>query len=85
MHHSIDIFSFSSWFWLVAIILLGIITVGLIVYLVNRRKKVSSDSSRSDEEEMAEICCPYLLSERTELRAENKKLKNILGSNYRLR
>jgi hypothetical protein len=75
MHREIGAISSFSWFWPALGILLILLVIGFIIYRFTRRGQESETSTLSEDEEMAEIYCPDLLSEVIQLRAEVKKLK----------
>jgi len=75
MHRGIGVIGSGSWFWPALAILLVLLVIGFIISRVTRRGQESETSALSDEEKMAEIYCPDLLSEVIQLRAEVKKLK----------
>lgn len=77
MRHQISLIPAGSWYWPFLIIFLSLLVIGFIIYTISRRGKETDDSPLSDEEKMAEIYCPELLSEAIQLRAEVKKLKSI--------
>jgi uncharacterized integral membrane protein len=81
MHRQVEILGSGSWFWPALIIFLLLLVIGFIIYMVgrNRKNKGSVTKILEEEQEMAVIYCPNLLSEVMQLRAEVKRLKGISG------
>jgi hypothetical protein len=77
MHRQFEVFGSISWIWPAVIIFLVLLAIGLVAYAVirNRKHEDSSDRIIKEEEEMAEIWCPNLLTEIQQLRAEVRRFK----------
>ena len=72
-HHSVA--SSGAWLWIIPIVVILVgIAVGFALSRI-RGKRSKPGDTLSDEEEMAEVYCPDLLTEVQHLREESQRLR----------